>query len=405
MATFKFVALDASGQTRRGVETASSASELAEGLRARGWTVLDLREAQDLWGWAASSLGLGQRLPLYPTMIMVRQLATMLKAGIPISTILDNLGSQGLDSRVDQAVFQIGHQIQTGHTLTQAFEGQGAKFPPLTSSMVRAGELSGNLDDMLERLAHYLEKDLALRRAWTQASLYPFLVFFACCGLTLGMVAYVFPTFIDLFRGLDVQLPVLTRALITVTETVRNPIVFAPVLVGLALSGIVGLRYVATPVGRRQWDWARLELPYLGPLAHKIALSRVARTLGTLLSSGLPMLTALKVAGTASGNSVLRDALERVASDMKRGQKLSDALEDHPLFPRVFVQLVQAGEDSGELAVMLMRLGDLFEEEVQLALAAFTSLIEPVMIGAMGGLVLFVLVAVFQPIYQLMAQF
>lgn len=405
MPTYQFVAIDKTGQTVRGVDTAKQATEMAERLRERELTVLDLREVQNFKARLAATLGFRHRLPLYPTLVAMRQLATMIRAGIPIGRTLDNLADQGLDNRVDKALGQIQKEVRTGYSLTQAFENQAAKFPALTTPMIKAGEISGNLDEMLDRLAVYLEKDLALRRAWTQASVYPFVVFFSCCLMTIGMVSYVFPTFIDLFRGLDVKLPLFTRALITLTETVRNPVVFLPVLAGSGIGATLLWQYFLTPVGRRQWDWVRLEIPYLGSLARKIALSRVSRTLGTLLASGIPSLMALKIAGAASSNSIIRDAIERVSSEMKKGVKLSDALDGSTVFPRVFVQMVQAGEESGELSGMLLRLGDFFEEEVQLALAAFTAMIEPVMIALMGALVLFVLVAVFQPIYQLMALF
>lgn len=405
MPTFAFVAIDKTGQTVRGEDSAKHLTEMTERLRERDLTVLDLSEVQSFRARLAEIMGLGKHLPLYPTMVLMRQLSTMMRAGIPLGRTLDNLSHQGLDERVDRAVEQIQKEVRTGFSLTQAFENQGSKFPPLTTSLIKAGEISGTLDEMLDRLALYLEKDLALRRAWTQASLYPFVVFFSCCILTVAMVSYVFPTFINLFKGLDVKLPVVTRALITLTETVRNPIVFLPVLAGLLIGVTMLWQYFATPVGRRQWDWLKLEIPYLGTLARKIAMSRVSRTLGTLLASGIPALMALKIAGTASGNSIVRDAIDRVSSEMKRGVRLSEALDGAPVFPRVFVQMVQAGEDSGELSGMLLRLGDFFEEEVQLSLAAFTSMIEPVMIAVMGALVLFVLVAVFQPIYQLMALF
>jgi type IV pilus assembly protein PilC len=405
MPTYQFVAIDKTGQTVRGVDTAKHAAEMAERLRERDLTVLDLREVQNFKARLAATLGYRHRLPLYPTLVAMRQLATMIRAGIPIGRTLDNLADQGLDNRVDKALGQIQKEVRTGYSLTQAFENQAAKFPALTTPMIKAGEISGNLDEMLDRLAVYLEKDLALRRAWTQASVYPFVVFFSCCLMTIGMVSYVFPTFIDLFRGLDVKLPLFTRALITLTETVRNPVVFLPVLAGGGIGATLLWQYFLTPVGRRQWDWVRLELPYLGSLARKIALSRVSRTLGTLLASGIPTLMSLKIAGAASSNSIIRDAIERVSAEMRKGVKLSEALDGSTVFPRVFVQMVQAGEESGELSDMLLRLGDFFEEEVQLALAAFTAMIEPVMIAFMGALVLFVLVAVFQPIYQLMALF
>lgn len=405
MPTFEFEAIDRQGRTVKGVETAKRSRDVADKLRGQDLTVLDVRE---VLGWKAAlarSFGFRRRLPLYPTMIAMRQLSTMVGAGIPIGRIFENLTGQGLDQRVDDALLEIQKQVRTGFSLAQAFENQGTKFPALTSPLIKAGEVSGNLDEMLDRLAIYLEKDLALRRAWTQASVYPFLVFFTCCLLTVAMVTYVFPTFIDLFRGLDIHLPVMTRALITLTETVRNPVIFMPVLLGLLVALFLARQYFTTPVGRRQWDWILLELPYLGALQRKIVLSRLARTLGILLASGIPTLLALKIAGTASGNSIIKDAIERISSEMTRGVRFSDLLAGSDIFPRIFVDMVHAGEESGNVTVMLIRLGDFFEEEVQVSLAAFTSLIEPVMIASMGAMVLFVLVAVFQPIYQLMALF
>lgn len=402
---FQYQVVDKRGQVVRGVDTAKDIHELADRLRKAGYTIIDIYEERSLVRTVLNHLGFGRRLPLYPTVVMMRQFSTLIRANIPLTTTLDTLGRQGIDERVDNAVREIHKEVRLGKSLSQAFEAQGVAFPPLTVPLIRAGELSGQLDEMLERLSNHLEHELSLVRSWRQAAAYPAIIFAICSLLTLGLVTYIFPTFISMFKGLDVQLPVATRALITVTETASNPIVVTPIVLmvfgGLYLSWL----HFQTPVGRRQWDWLKLELPYIGSLAKKIAFSRIARTLGVLLDSGIPTLTALRVAGLASGNSVIRDALERITYEMKGGAKFSDRLERSELFPRVFVQLVEAGEESGELSEMLLRLGDFFEDEVLLALAVFTSLLEPAMIAIMGGMVMFVLVAVFQPVYQLMSLF
>lgn len=405
MPAYQFEAVDNRGQAIKGVETARSVSELADRLRKRDCTIIDIREERRFLGGLLQELGVGTRLPLYPTVVMLRQFATLLKAGVPLLSSLDTVSRQGINTRVDRAIFAVQKDVRTGKSLSQAFEAQGDLFPPLTTPLIKAGEVAGELDEMLERLATHLERELALIRSWRQAAAYPVLLFFLCSALTVGLVSYIFPTFMGLFKGLDVELPVATRALITITETVRNPVVFGPVLIGLLL-GLYALSvHFRSPVGRRQWDWLKLEIPYLGPLAKRLAFSRIARTLGILLSSGVGMLASLQVAGLAAGNSVVRDAMERVAFEMKSGAKLSDRLEESDLFPTVFVQLVAAGEESGELPVQLKRLADFFEDEVLVSLAIFTSLMEPVMILLMGGIVMFVLVAVFQPVYQLMTLF
>ena len=405
MPPFEFSVVDKRGQAVRGVDTARDIHELADRLRRGGYTVIEIREQRNLLSSVLNKLGWGKRLPLYPTVVMMRQFSTMIKANIPIGTTLDTLSRQGIDERVDSAVFEVQKEVRMGHSLSQAFEKQGSLFPPLTVPLIRAGEISGQLDEMLERLSNHLERELGLIRTWRQAAAYPATIFVVCCLLTLGLVTYIFPTFIDMFKGLDVELPVATRALITITETSSNPVVFVPIIVVGLGSLYLSWLHFQSPVGRRQWDWLKLELPYIGTLSKKIAFSRIARTLGLLLDSGIPTLTAMRVAGLSSGNSIIKDSLERISYEMKGGAKLSDRLRRSEVFPRVFVQLVEAGEQSGELATMLLRLGDFFEDEVRLSLAVFTSLLEPVMIAVMGGIVMFVLVAVFQPVYQLMALF
>lgn len=405
MPPYEFEVVDKRGQAVRGVDTARNVQEMTDRLRRGGYTIIDIREERNFGRSLLTKLGYGYRLPLYPVVVMMRQFSTLIKANVPIAVSLDTLSRQGIDPRVDKAMYEVQKEVRMGKSLSQAFESQGTLFPPLTVPMLKAGEVSGQLDEMLERLSSYLENDLALIRSWRQAAAYPAMVFLFCSLMTLGLVSYIFPAFIELFKGLDVKLPLATRALITITETVSNPIVIFPVVLGVIGGGYWLWLHFRTPVGRRHWDWLKLELPYLGSLQKKLALSRVARTLGVLLESGIPLLSALQVAGLASGNSVVRDALERITHELKGGAKFGERLAKSDLFPRVFVQLVEAGEESGELSTMLLRLGDFFEEEVLLALDVFTSLLEPVMISVMGGIVMFVLVAVFQPVYQLMSLF
>lgn len=405
MPAFQFEAVDKRGQAVRGVDTAKDIRTLAEKLRGEGFTVIDIREQRNWWRTFLDRLGFRDRLPLYAVVVTMRQFSTLIKASIPMGDTLDTLSKQGVNSKVDRAMFEIHKEVRSGRSLSQAFEIQGKRFPPLVVPLIKAGEVSGQLDEMLERLALHLERELNLIRSWRQAAAYPLLIFLICALMTLGLVTYIFPTFITMFRGLNVDLPVATRALITITETVRNPVVFVPFLVGVTVTIYLFTLYFRTPVGRRQWDWLMLELPYFGALNKKIAFSRIARTLGVLLQSGIPTLTAVKVAGFSCGNSVVRDALERITFEMQSGSRLSARLHQSELFPRVFVQLVEAGEEAGELPIMLLRLADFFEDEAVLSLAVFTTLIEPVMIGVMGTFVLFVLVAVFQPVYQLMSLF
>ena len=405
MPTYQFDAVDNRGQAVSGEEAANTVGELADRLRRAGFTIIDIRESQEFGRWVLRRLGFRQRLPLYPMAVMMRQLATMLRAGITIADALETISESGMNSRIDAAAKAIRKDIEEGHNLSQAFDNRGTLFPPIIVPLLRAGEVSGQLDEMLERLTLHLERELALVRAWRQAAAYPALIFVFCSLLTLVLVTYIFPTFIGMFKGLQVDLPLATRALVTITETARNPVVLLPILLGLLCGSYLLSVHFRSPVGRRQWDWVKLEIPFLGPLAKRIAFARIARTLGILLESGVNTIVSLKVAGLASGNTVVRDALDRVIHVMKQGGKLSEQLQESEIFPTVFIQLVESGEESGDLPTQLMRLGDFFEDEVAVSLAIFTSLLEPVMITVMGGIVMFVLVAVFQPVYQLMTLF
>ena len=405
MPTFQYEAVDKRGQAVSGSETAKSVPMLADKLRRAGFTVIDIREERSLVGNALDRLGFSDRLPLPVIMIMMRQFATLIRAGVPLTTALEVLSRQGLNRKMDRALHQIQKDVRVGKSLSNAFESRGGLFPALTVPLIKAGEISGQLDEMLERYASHLEKEVQLMRSWRQASVYPATIFVISCLLVLGLVTHIFPIFISMFKGLDVELPVATRALITITETSRNPVVVAPAVLALAIGSYLLYLHFRSPVGRRQWDSLRLELPYLGVMAKKVAFARIARTLGLLLSSGVPYVTSLEVAGTTAGNSVVKDALDRIVQEMKGGARFSERLHNSDLFPRVFVQMVEAGEEAGDLPGQLARVGDFFEDEVLLALATFTSLLEPVMIIVMGAVVMFILVAVFQPVYQLMSLF
>lgn len=405
MPIFLFEAIDKNGQLVRGKDEALHQAALTKKLRSLDLTIVNVKE--DL-GWKINLgklLGASPRLPLFPLMVMMRQLATLVKAGVPMVKTLENLTNQGLSPRVDTAIATMQNDICSGYSLSQAFENQGNKFPPVTTPLIKAGEIAGQLDIMLLRLADYYEKDMKLRRAWQQAATYPVVILTFCSLLTIGTVSYIFPIFITLFKGFDLELPLSTRALISITETASDPTIVIPALTGCVLLFLLFRQYMLTPIGNRQCTHIFLGLPYLGPLISKIALSRVARTLSTMLASGISTLTALRISGAACENSVIQDAVDHVAEELKQGARFSEVLAESKQFPPLFTQMVEAGEQSGRLPDMLHKVANFFDEEVMVALAAFTTMIEPVMIGIMGLLVLFVLLAVFQPIYQLVGSF
>lgn len=346
-----------------------------------------------------------QTVSIYATAVFTRQLATLLASGVPMARSFDALCEQAIDPKLQRAVKAVTKDIKDGLTLSRAMMKQGHVFTPIYVSMVRAGEVSGAMDAVLDRLASYLEREFELRRKVASATVYPMLVFVMAVALTLLLTNVVFPTFIELFRGINVTLPWTTRALITFSHFIRNPTVMIP-LVSCFVIGYFALRsYIRTPLGRRQWSWLQLELPLVGKIYHKVALTRFCRTLSTMLDSGIPLLHAIKTTAFAMDNAVMSDLLQDVGQNMRAGVALSVPLEDYRQFPSLLVQMIAVGEESGELAAMLAKMGDFYDMEVESLLDSLVALIEPLMISAMGLVVGFVLVAVFTPVYSLVQQF
>jgi type IV pilus assembly protein PilC len=337
--------------------------------------------------------------------VFTRQLATLLQSGVPLARAMDALVEQSLDAKLCRSVKEVSKDIKNGVALSRALAKQGHVFSPVYVSMVRAGEVSGAMDEILDRMAGYLEREYQLQRRVGAALVYPVLVLMISAVITLLLVIHVFPTFINMFQGINISLPWTTRALITLTHFLRNPTVVVPLAIGAVVGVIAARSYVKTPLGRRQWSWLQLELPIVGPIYHKVALVRFCRTLSVMLDSGIPMLHGLKTTAYAMSNAVMADLLEDVAQNLRSGVALSVPLEDYRQFPTLLVQMVNVGEESGELATMLNKVGDLYDSEVEAALDAFVAILEPMMIFVMGMIVGFVLLAVFSPVYTLVQQF
>ncbi|MGE0489751.1 MAG: type II secretion system F family protein [Vulcanimicrobiota bacterium] len=405
MPRFVYDALDYKGRAIQGEVTAPDIDTVVADLQKIRYTVTNVREKSEVVAKLGNVLGSFQRVSFYALAVFTRQLATLLDSGIPMLRAVQGLTQQNLNDRLTRAVVSLHKDLKEGFALSRALSRQPDVFSPIYVAMVRAGEMSGAMDEMLTRLANLLEREFRLRKKVQAATTYPLVVFSICMLVTFFLVNHIFPTFINLFRGLSVELPPTTRALITITETMNNPMVVIPTLLGLVAALFLLSKYFKTPIGRRQWSWLMLELPWLGDVNRKVAMTRMCRTLGTLIDSGIPMLHSLQIVAFSVGNAVLSDILEEIQGSMKTGMHLSLRMADYRIFPPMLVHMTKVGEETGNMSKMLSKLAGFFDEEVEYSLQAFTSLIEPVMIVCMGTLVLFVLVAVFQPIYSLMGQF
>lgn len=400
-----YEAVDSKGRFVQGEVDAPNIDAVVQDLRKVRYTITHIKERPMGTGLVMAMLDRFQTVSIYALAVFTRQLSTLLRSGVPMARAFDALVEQSIDPKLTRAVRNVSKDIKEGVPLARAMMKQNHVFSPIYVSMVRAGEISGAMDEILERLAGYLEREFALRKKVSSATTYPLFVFVISCVVTGLMTNVVFPVFIELFRGINVNLPWTTRALITLTHLCRNPAVVFPILGGLLL-GFFALRsYVRTPLGQRQWSWLQLELPLFGSVFHKVALTRFCRTLSTMLDGGIPMLHALKTTGYAMDNALMADLIQDIAQNMKTGVALSMPMEDYRQFPPLLVQMVKVGEESGELSSMLRKLGEFYDAEVEAQLDAIVAIIEPLMIGAMGILVGFVLLAVFTPVYSLVQQF
>lgn len=331
--------------------------------------------------------------------LATRQLATLVRAGMPLLRALRTVSDQ-MDHRELRAVFTtISGDVEAGIKFSEALSHHPLWFPPFYVNMVRAGEVGGLLDEILKRLSELLEKQSRLRDRVKSALMYPAFVMVAAVGILIILMAFVVPTFLGMFTELGSALPLPTRILVGVSTAVRQ----WWWVVGLGMAGLwsLGSAFLRTPLGRRLLDHAMLKAPIIGSLVERLLISRFARTFGTLLSSGVPILSALETVRATVTNVVLDTALQDVERSLKVGESLARPMELSRVFPPLVTRMVALGEETGQLDRMLMQVADSYEEEVDVQLAGLTQLLEPLLIVFVGGVVGFIVIAMFLPLMSL----
>ena len=312
-----------------------------------------------------------------------------------IRTVSDQLEPGGLR----QIYVQISSDVESGTRLSEALLHHPKAFPPFYINMVRAGEVGGILDEILRRLADLMEKQQRIRERVKSALMYPAFVMFAAVSILIILMAFVVPTFIGMFAELGSALPLPTRILVLMCNTIRG---WWWLLV-LAIGGFIAFlqTLIRTPAGKRQLDRLLLHLPVVGSLIHRLLIARFARTFGTLLTSGVPILEALGTVRTTVSNAVIDEALQDVERSLKTGESLARPLELSGAFPPLVSRMVALGEETGQLDKMLVQLADSYEEEVDIQLGGLTALLEPLLIVGVGGIVGFIVIAMFLPLLSL----
>lgn len=389
----------------QGVVEAPNVEAVIEDLRNVRYTVTNVKEQADVFAavraWRTRLL----KVNLWSMVVFTRQFATIFNSGVPLIRGLEGLSKQTLNRRLSIALVQVYADVKNGMSIARAFAKHPDVFSPVYIALVRAGEMAGALGEILDRTAGFLERDFSLRKKVQAATSYPILVFGITIILTAILVLWVFPTFVSLLDGLNVALPWPTKLLIFITDVVYNPFFLIVAPIAIVAGSIALRRWAQTRPGRRVVDRLLIEIPLMGPINKKVVISRFCRTLATLIQSGVPMMHALEIVSKVAGNEIVSEILDEIRRGVKAGMKLSQPIREYHLFPPIVPHMIAVGEETGNLPDILQKLANFYDNEVEASLDAFSSLIEPLMICLMGGVVGFVLLAVFLPVYQILQNF
>ena len=331
--------------------------------------------------------------------LSTRQLATLVKAGMPLLRALRTVTEQLDPGPLRQVFGTVAADVEAGVKFSEALSSHPRWFPPFYVNMVRAGEIGGLLDEILKRLAELMEKQARLRERVKSALMYPAFVMVAAVGILIVLMVFVVPTFLGMFSELGSNLPLMTVILVNTCNVVRTW--WWIVLLALAVLAVLIRLFLQTPAGRRLADHAALGAPVFGSLIERILVARFARTFGTLISSGVPILSALETVRATVTNVVIDDALQDVEHSLKVGESLAQPMERSGVFPPLVTRMIALGEETGQLDRMLMQVADSYEEEVEVQLAGLTQLLEPMLIVFVGGIVGFIVIAMFLPLMSL----
>jgi type IV pilus assembly protein PilC len=405
MSTFAFRAIDVAGTPSRGELEAASKGQVTEQLRQRGLIVLDVSEKRE----AIKIDGLLDRfqsVSMRDLSVFSRQFATLIASGMPMLRSLYTLEDQTEDEKITAAIVDLRKDVEAGSSVADSMERNPAIFDPLYRSMVRAGESSGRLEQALDMVAIQLEKLDALRRQVRSAMMYPMLIFgFAIIVMSI-VVAFIVPVFTGIFEDLaadsgeDAALPLMTQITVTASDLLTGAwfIVF-PAIAGLFFAFF---QWKKTDRGRMQWDKFKLKLPAkIGDVVQKVAIARWSRVFSGTVAAGVPILQAIKIAGETSGNAVVAAAMDDVYDSVRQGGTIAAPLGRSDVFPTMVTHMVSVGEETGQLEQMLGKVADFYEAEVDAKVKALTSLIEPIMIIFVGGVVGFIVISMYLPIFSL----
>ena len=396
MPVYKYKAIDEAGKSVQGVIDADSPKGATEKLKRQGVFLSSLNEVREE---RARSIIPFKGVNISELAVTTRQFSTLISAGLPLEASLTALSEQTEDKRLGQVLTQVKDRVSEGSSLANALSEHQNIFSDLYINIVKAGEASGTLDIVLLRLADFLEKQAALTSRVRGALIYPIFMFVIGGGVLFFTMTYVIPRIAKIFEESDSALPLMTVILVNVSGFLSNNILF--MLIFIAAVTIGALRFHKTERGKMFFDRLSLKIPVFGKITSMVVISRFTRTLGTLLASGIPLLDALKIGEAVMGNEVYGKTLEEVRTNVREGASLAQPLRESGVFPPLVTRMIAVGEQTGEMEEMLVKVADIYDQQVETMVSTLTSLLEPVMIVIIGAVMGFIVFAVLLPIFNL----
>jgi type IV pilus assembly protein PilC len=400
VSTYVFKAMDLAGVKAKGEVEADSKQAVSDQLRARGLIVLDVADKR-----ASREIELEFLKSVKPSELAVfsRQLATMISSGMSILRALYVLEEQTESKFLKETIVAVRKDVEAGLSLSDAMARHPKVFSPLFVAMTQAGEAGGVLEGALLRVADQLEKDASLRRQIKSAMVYPTLVIVFAVGVMMALVAFLVPVFEGVFKQFGGELPAITKVSVLMSHAVTGYwwLLFG----GTVAVAVAFLKWKKSSWGRPQWDRFRLHVPMkIGAIVQQVAVARWSRTLASLTSAGVPLLQALEITGRTGGNVVVEEAMDGVIASVKRGGTIAAPLAQEPIFPTMVTHMVGVGEETGALDTMLDKIAEFYEDQVEASVKALTSIMEPVMIIVIGGIVGFIVVSMYLPLFTVYNQ-
>jgi len=405
MPVYQYQVRDAQGRMQQGTRSAADRSSIVDALRSEGLFIVNLKEARgrdkaEKEKSSGFSLSIGKKkIKTREMMVFCRQFASMIQAGMTVVDSLRVLQEQAEDPVFGEKLQEIATSLQKGNSLTDAFVEQGSYFPEIFINMLEAGETGGILDEVLNRMADHFERQHDLEEKIKGATTYPIVIFSVAIAVVTFLVVVVLPTFAGIFDQMGAEMPLITRALLAVSGFLTKFWYLVLLGIGLMLFGL--WQYVHTEGGRLVLDRLRFRIPIYGSIYQKAMVARFSRTLGALLASGVEILKSIELVGRVTGNIIIENTLRETRDMIRQGQRLAEPLRESSLFPPMMVAMTAIGEESGSLDQMLGKLADFYEAEVEYVVNRLSSILEPILIIFLGGVVALIVISIVMPMFSM----